>query len=233
MASNPNGQQPGQQSGPVGTTTPPPAPNPLAGATVEFVRERFGDALVEVVEYRGETTLVLAPERIAEVCLALRDAPTLRYDYLTDLTAVDWEVRDPRYDVVYQLTSLQTRATVRLKVRVGDEDTPEPEVPSIVSVWTAANFYEREVYDLFGIRFAGHPDLRRLLMPSDWVGYPLRKDYPLTGIRLPEPHWGGQVPFDDALPEGTGEQTIRTPEGRGNSSSEPAPPSQWPDVRVN
>lgn len=216
-----------------GTTVPPPAPNPLAGATVVLVREQFGEALLEVVEHRGETTLILQPEHIVAVCQALRDAPNLRYDFLADLTAVDWEVRDPRYDVVYQLTSLKTRASIRLKLRVGDEDTPDPEVPSVTHVWPAANWYEREVFDLFGIRFAGHPQMKRILMPADWVGYPLRKDYPLTGIRLPDPHWGGQVPFDESLPEGTGEQTLRTPEGRGNSSSEPAPPSQWPDVRVN
>ena len=80
----------------------------------------------------------------------------------------------------------------------------------MTAVWPAANFFEREIFDLFGIRFSGHPNMTRILMPSDWVGYPLRKDYPLTGIHLPDPHWGGQVPLSQALPMGTGQQTLRT-----------------------
>src|SRR5262249_52885765 len=122
-----------------------------------------------------------------------------------DITAVDWLEREPRYDVVYHLISLETRAVIRLKARVGvpaDEDPAgTPELPSVVGVWPTADFFEREIYDLFGIRFAGHPNLTRILMPSDWVGYPLRKDYPITGILLPEPHWGGQVPYDAPLPQ--------------------------------
>src|SRR6476469_2746182 len=110
-------------------------PNPLAPATIALVRERFAEALIEVVEYRGETTLILAPEAIVPVCQALRDAPGLRYGFLADLTAVDWLEREPRYDVVYHLLSLETRAVVRLKLRVGDEDTPDPEVPAVTGVW--------------------------------------------------------------------------------------------------
>lgn len=197
--------------------------NPLAEATVAFVRERFAADLVDVAVHRGETTLVLRPEAIARVGLALRDAPALRYNYLADVTAVDWPEREPRYDVVYHLLSLETNAVIRLKVRVGDEATPHPMVPSVTSVWPTANWFEREAFDLFGIVFEGHPQLERILMPDDWVGHPLRKDYPLTGIRLPEPHWGGQVPFDQPLPPGTGEQTLRVPDGTGAVSSSPAP----------
>jgi NADH-quinone oxidoreductase subunit C len=197
--------------------------NPLAEATVAFVRERFAADLVDVAVHRGETTLVLRPEAIARVGLALRDAPALRYNYLADVTAVDWPEREPRYDVVYHLLSLETNAVIRLKVRVGDEATPHPTVPSVTAVWPAANWFEREAFDLFGIVFEGHPQLERILMPDDWVGHPLRKDYPLTGIRLPEPHWGGQVPFDQPLPPGTGEQTLRVPDGTGAVSSSPAP----------
>jgi len=187
--------------------------NPLAAATLAFVQERFADDVVAVTEHRGETTLELRPAAIVTVCQALRDAPTLRYNFLADITAADWLEREPRYDVVYHLLSLQTRAVVRLKVRVGDDDTPEPSVPTVVPVWPAANWYEREIYDLFGIRFEGHPHLQRIVMPLDWVGHPLRKDYPITGIQLPEPHWGGQVPFAEPLPPGTGAQTLRTPGG--------------------
>ena len=194
--------------------TPPLAtpPNPLAEATVAFVQTQFGAEVVEVSEHRGETTIVLRPQAIEPVCRALRDAPDLQYNYLADLTAVDWPDRDPRYDVVYHLLSLTTRAVVRLKARVGDEDTPNPELPTVTTVWPAANFFEREVFDLFGIRFSGHPNLTRILLPNDWVGHPLRKDYPLTGIALPDPHWGGQVPFDATLPPGTGNQTLRSPQ---------------------
>jgi NADH-quinone oxidoreductase subunit C len=191
--------------------------NALADATVAFVRERFGDAVLDVSEHRGEVTILVAPAQIAEICQALRDAQTLRYNFLADITAVDWPERDPRYDVVYHLISLETRAVIRLKVRVGvsvDEDAAaEPELPSVMGVWPSANFFEREIYDMMGIHFAGHPNMTRILMPSDWVGYPLRKDYPITGILLPEPHWGGQVPYDSPLPPGMGAQTLRTADG--------------------
>src|SRR5258708_29653379 len=187
--------------------------DPLAARAVALLRERFAADVLDVSEHRGQTSVVVRPEAIEPVCRALRDAPELRFDFLAQVTAVDWPEREPRFDVAYHLLSLETHATLRLKVRVGDEDTPFPEGPTVATVWPAANWYEREVYDLFGIRFAGHPDLTRILMPSDWVGHPLRKDYPLTGIRLPEPHWGGQIPFDAPLPPGTGAQTLRTPEG--------------------
>jgi NADH-quinone oxidoreductase subunit C len=216
-----------------GGTSPLATPrNPLADATVELARERCGDAILEVTEHRGETTILIRPDAIVAACQALRDAPALRYDYLADITAVDWLEREPRYDVVYHLLSLQTRAVVRLKVRVGDDDSPDPEVPSVTDVWPTADWYEREIFDLFGIRFAGHPNLTRILMPADWVGHPLRKDYPLTGIRLPEPHWGGQVPFSAPLAEGTGQQTLRTPEGKGDVSSAPAPIKPWPEAQT-
>ena len=197
--------------------------DPLAAATVTLLREHFGDGVLDVVEYRGETNVVLAPEVIEEACLVLRDAPNLRYNFMADITAVDWPEREPRFDVVYNLLSLDTHAVIRLKVRVGDEDTPEPEVPTVAHVWPAANYYEREVFDLFGIRFTGHPNLTRIMMPHDWVGHPLRKDYPLTGITLPEPHWGGQVPFAAPLPEGTGTQTMRAPRGLEELARPPKP----------
>lgn len=198
-------------------------PRSLEQEAVALVRAQFPAALLDVTDYRGETTLLIAPDALVAVCEALRDAPGLRFDFLASVTAVDWLERDPRYDVVYHMLSLDTRATLRLKVRVGDEDTPSPEVPSVASVWPAANWYEREVYDLFGVRFMGHPNLTRIEMPDDWVGHPLRKDYPLTGIRLPEPHWGGQVQFDQPLPKAVGRVTLRVLGGVGNVSSVDAP----------
>ena len=185
--------------------------NRLAASAVMFLRDRFLPNVGEVTEYRGETSVIVQPpDAIPLICRALVSDPTQRYNFLADLTAVDWGEREPRYDVIYHLLSLETRAVLRLKVRVGDEDTPDPEVPTVTTIWPAADSFEREVFDLFGIRFTGHPNMTRILMPSDWVGYPLRKDYPLTGIHLPDPHWGGQVPLDQPLPMGTGQQTLRT-----------------------
>ncbi len=189
--------------------------NPLAAATVAFLRDRFPDDVLDATEYRGEMTIIVRPESIAEVCQALRDEKQLAYNYLADITAVDWLEHDPRYDIVYHLLSLATYGVIRLKAQVGDEDTPDPELPTVTAVWPGADWFEREIYDLFGIRFAGHPNQTRILMPQDWVGHPLRKDYPLTGIHLPEPHWGGQVLFDESLPVGMGEQTLRTTDRTG------------------
>ena len=196
--------------------------------TVALVREHFPDDLIEVIEHLGETTLLVRAPALRDMCQALRDAPGLRYNFLADITAVDWLEREPRFDVVYHLLSLESRAVVRLKVRVGAEGEEHPEVPSVVSVWPTANWFEREVFDLFGVVFTDHPDLKRILMPIDWVGHPLRKDYPLTGIMLPDPHWGGQVPFSQPVPQGTGTQTLRTPGGL-NERSIVTPVVEGPD----
>ena len=179
-------------------------------SAVEKVRTKFPRAIVETVEHRGEQTIVLVPEQLVAVCTYLHKQ--LAYTFLSSVTAVDWLERIPRYDVVYHLLSIPHRSELRLKVRVGMRGEEHPSVPTVTGVWPGANWYEREVYDLFGITFAGHPDLRRILMPMDWTTHPLRKDYPLTGFDLPEPHWGGQIPYD--TDPGVGSQTLRTPEGR-------------------
>jgi NADH-quinone oxidoreductase subunit C len=181
-----------------------------AASTVEMVREQFPQAIVETVEYRGEQTIVLQPEDLVAVCAYLQK--NLAYTFLSSITAVDWLEHVPRFDVVYHLLSIPHQCVLRLKVRVGERREEHPSVPTVSGVWPGANWYEREVYDLFGITFAGHPDLRRILMPMDWTTHPLRKDYPLSGFDLPEPHWGGQVPYD--TDPGVGSQTLRTPEGR-------------------
>jgi NADH-quinone oxidoreductase subunit C len=199
------------------------APDAPEDPTAAYVRAHFPDDLLAASAFRGETTLLLRPESVARVAAALRDAAGLRYNFLADITAVDWPERDPRFDVVYHLLSLETRAVVRLKVQVGAPEEETPAVPTVTGVWPAADWYEREIFDLFGVAFAGHPDQRRILMPTDWVGHPLRKDYPLTGIALPEPHWGGQVPFDQPLPPGIGRQTLRTPGGTAERPEPPAP----------
>ena len=184
-----------------------------AASTVEAVQTRFPQAVVETVEFRGEQTLILQPELLLAVCSFLRDS--LQYSLLETVTAVDWPERVPRFDVVYHLLSIPNQCFIRLKIRVGARGEAHPEVPSVTDIWPGANWYEREVYDLFGLTFTGHPDLRRILMPNNWTTHPLRKDYPLTGIDLPEPYWGGQVPYDSD--PGVGDlyqQTLRTPEGR-------------------
>ena len=181
-----------------------------AASTVEMVRGKFPQAVIETLDFRDEQTIVLKPEYIVEVCTYLKKS--LHYDLLETVTAVDWLERVPRYDVVYQLLSLSNQCYLRLKVPVGQRRENHPTVPSVTGIWPGANWYECEVYDLFGITFTNHPNLRRILMPTDWTTHPLRKDYPLTGFDLPEPHWGGQVPYN--VDPGIGQQTLRTSEGR-------------------
>jgi NADH-quinone oxidoreductase subunit C len=125
----------------------------------------------------GDWTLIVDRARIVEVARALRDTPAAAFDACSDVTATDWPPRAARFDVIYSLYSTIRRHRVRLKARVPDG---EP-VPTVSGVWPAANWLEREVFDMFGIVFDAHPDLRRILMPDDWQGYPERKDYPLEG----------------------------------------------------
>ena len=181
-----------------------------AVSTVATIREKFPQAVVETDDFRGEQTIVLSPASLVAVCTYL--LKNLRYTYLSSVTAVDWLERVPRYDVVYHLLSIPNQSELRLKVRVGQKGEDHPSVPTVTGIWPTANWFEREVYDLFGILFKGHPDLRRILMPMDWTTHPLRKDYPLSGFDLPEPHWGGQVPYD--VDPGVGSQTLRTPFSR-------------------
>jgi NADH-quinone oxidoreductase subunit C len=125
----------------------------------------------------GDWTVVVDPTRLIDVARHLRDSPDASFTFCSDLTASDWPVRTPRFDVVYSLYSIPLRHRLRMKVRVGDGES----IPSVSNVWPAATWLEREVFDLFGIRFEGHPDLRRILMPEAWQGHPQRKDYPLEG----------------------------------------------------
>ena len=151
---------------------PEVAQMPDAAALAEFAPE----ALLEGKYDRGELTLLIQRERILPVCEFLK---THRgYRYLSDVTAVDWHPSEPRFEVVYHLYCHERHERLRLKTRLGGE---QPEIASVVPVWGTANWCEREVFDLFGIRFAGHPHLRRILMPEDWEGHPLRKDYPVRG----------------------------------------------------
>lgn len=138
-------------------------------------------AAVESVKFdRDELTLWVERGLIRDVCAILRDDPTCPFNYLSDLTCLDLYPSEPRFEVVYHLLSIPKKERVRVKVRVSGSSTV---VESVTSVWPAANFYEREVFDLFGVRFTGHPNLVRIMMPDDWEGHPLRKDYPVEGYR--------------------------------------------------
>ncbi len=146
----------------------------MTSSPLELLVQALGHLSEGAVRFRDEVTVQVPRARILE---ALRTAQQAGFLFLTDLTAVDRHPSDPRFEVVYLLTAPLLRARVRLKVSVSAHD---PMVPSATEVWPGANWLEREVFDLFGIRFEGHPDLRRILMPEDWEGHPLRKDFPLV-----------------------------------------------------
>jgi NADH-quinone oxidoreductase subunit C len=129
---------------------------------------------------RDEMSIYLERSCIRDACALLRDDPDCAFNYLADVTCVDWFPSEPRFEVVYHLLSISKKERVRLKVRL---EGSSPALDSVTQIWPAANYFEREVFDLFGVRFAGHPYLRRLLMPEDWEGHPLRKDYPVEGYR--------------------------------------------------
>jgi NADH-quinone oxidoreductase subunit C len=128
-----------------------------------------------------QTTVYVPGDRIVDICRALRERANLRFEFLAELTAVDYWPREPRFELVYLLVSIEHRLRLRMKVRLAG---PDAHVSTVSGVWPAANWLEREVWDMFGIAFDGHPDPRRLLMPEDWEGSPLRKDYPVQ-IRRP------------------------------------------------
>jgi NADH-quinone oxidoreductase subunit C len=135
-------------------------------------------AVLQRVWWVGDWTLIVDRPRLPEVALWLRDTPGAEFDFCSDVTATDWPPRaEGRFDVIYCLYSTRHRHRVRVKLKVAEHQP----VPSVTDIWPAANWLEREVYDMFGVNFTGHPDRRRILMPDDWQGFPQRKDYPLEG----------------------------------------------------
>lgn len=166
-------------------TLPPALEN---SSTVKRFVEKFGDALQEVVYFQGETTLVVEKGRILELCQFAREDDALQFNFLADLTGVDRMPGEPRFEVNYHLLCLSRAERLRLKVRISEKDC---KVASVTPVWPTANWHEREVFDMFGIVFENHPDLRRILCPEEWNGHPLRKDYPMLGYEeaapAPEP----------------------------------------------
>jgi len=151
-----------------------------ANVVAECLRSWNPKAVAEVIEFRGETTIVVPRELLRATAERCREDAKLQYNLLTDATCVDRYPAEPRFELSYHLVSIPKREKVRLRVRLGGNDAM---VDSLVPVWPGANWLEREIFDLFGIRFAGHPDLRRILLPDDWEGYPLRRDYPVEGYR--------------------------------------------------
>jgi NADH-quinone oxidoreductase subunit C len=150
---------------------------------VASLQESVPGASVESVpSIDRQATIVVSRDHVTELARALRDRDGLNFNVLVDVTAVDHWPREPRFELVYLLLSIENRLRVRMKVRLHGED---PHVETVTGVWPAANWLEREVWDMFGIAFDGHPDPRRLLMPEDWEGYPLRKDYPVQIRRTP------------------------------------------------
>jgi NADH-quinone oxidoreductase subunit C len=155
-------------------------PEKTDSPVVQKLKAWDAQAIAEVIEFRGEVTVVVPREHLRRAAEFLAAEPNLRFTYLSDITTVDRFPVEPRFEINYHLVSLDRRERLRLKIKLAGTD---PVVPTVTLVWPTANWHERENYDLFGIRFDGHPDLRRILMPDDWEGFPLRKDYPVEGYR--------------------------------------------------
>ena len=182
MADEPKDPTPPQAAAkPAAPVAGPTDPPPPAGAAIpSFIRQlqaAIPAAVEQVSFYVGDWTVIVPVGTLLEAGRFLRDTPGIAFDFCSDVTASDWPTRVQRFDVIYCLYSTRFRTRVRLKVRAGENDP----VPSVSGLWPAANWLEREVYDLFGVNFTGHPDRRRILMPDDWQGFPQRKDYPLEG----------------------------------------------------
>jgi NADH-quinone oxidoreductase subunit C len=145
---------------------------------VNRLKDKFLNDIASVSEFRDQVFVSVNRERIMDICRYLHDDPELYMDYLVDLCGVDYPDRQYRYEVVYNLYSVKHKHRIMIKALIPEDN---PSVDSVVPIWSGADWHEREACDLYGIVFNGHPDLRRILMPEDWDGYPLRKDYPLKG----------------------------------------------------
>lgn len=174
--------RPAPAAPPAAPAKPDPLKAPIPSRAVELLKERFADQVGEVVYHAGQAIVRLRKERFADIARFLRDAPELQFDFLSNLTAVHWPQRPQPFEVVCHLFSIPRRHELTVKLDLADGE----QAPTLCGVWPTANWHEREVFDLFGIRFAGHPDMTRILMTDEWVGHPLRKDYPLEG--KPEDH---------------------------------------------
>jgi NADH-quinone oxidoreductase subunit C len=162
---------------PAGPPDPPPPAGQEPPAFVSALQAALPGAVAHLSYWVGDWTVLVAADRLVEVGTWLRDGAGAGFDFCSDVTASDWPARPQRFDLVYNLYSTRHCHRIRIKTRAADGEA----VPSVSGIWPAAAWLEREVFDMFGVRFAGHPDLRRILMPDDWQGHPQRKDYPLEG----------------------------------------------------
>jgi NADH-quinone oxidoreductase subunit C len=170
-------EHPPKAAAPAGPPDPPPPPDATLPAFIASLQAAVPGSVSHVSYWVGDWTIVVPVEKMLETLRHLRDRPDTLFDLCSDLTATDWPPRAERFDLLYCLYSTRRRHRIRVKVKVADLQP----VPSVTGIWPSANWLEREVYDMFGVNFVGHPDRRRLLMPEDWQGHPQRKDYPLEG----------------------------------------------------
>jgi len=179
-ASRPAGAAKPEPKAPAPPPGPPDQPPPEGKEPPAFLtalQAALPGAVGQVSYWVGDWAIIVNPDRLLEVGTWLRDGEGASFDFCSDVTAIDWPARAQRFDLVYNLYSTRYCHRIRIKARVSDGEA----APSVSGIWPAAGWLEREVFDMFGVRFAGHPDLRRILMPEDWQGHPQRKDYPLEG----------------------------------------------------
>jgi len=146
---------------------------------IEKLKRKYPDAVLKANEFRDELTIIIPKERIVEVCRFMKEDDELAFDFLADLCGIDMDTSENRFGVIYNLYSLKNKHRIRLKTFAEEE---HPKVPTVTGIWGTANWHEREAYDMFGIIFEGHPDLRRMYMPEEFEYHPLRKEFPLMGI---------------------------------------------------
>ena len=169
--------EPPKAAPPAGPSDPPPPTDMALPAFISSLQAAIPGAVTQVSYYVGDWTIIVPVTHLLDAVRHLRDAPEALFDYCSDVTATDWPPRAERFDVIYVLYSIRHRHRVRVKARVAEHQP----LPSVTGIWPAANWLEREMWDMFGINITGHPDRRRILMPEDWQGFPQRKDYPLEG----------------------------------------------------
>ena len=146
---------------------------------VKIIKEKYGVSILDSFVFRDEATHIIKKDSLIEICRFLKNNSELQFNFLTDIAAVDYFPMKPRFEIIYHLYSIPQKHRLRLKVKAEDGET----IPSVTSIWKTADWAEREAYDMFGIIFEGHPNLKRIYMPADWDGFPLRKDYPLKGYK--------------------------------------------------
>lgn len=146
---------------------------------IKNLKDKFGSSIIDTVIFRNEITHVITKDSLLEISRFLKDDPELKFNFLVDVVGVDYLPQSPRFEVVYHLYSIPKKHRLRLKIKIQENET----IPSVASIWRSADWAEREVYDMFGIVFENHPNMKRIYLADDWEGFPLRKDYPLRGYK--------------------------------------------------